>query len=113
MTKCNEDDIVAVTTTVASIDDARTLARALVDARLVACVQLEALAASYYRWDGRVCEDPEVRLTLKTSGARLADLESFFAEHHPYDLPQFVAVPCQASAAYAGWVRAEVAVSGS
>jgi periplasmic divalent cation tolerance protein len=111
MTQCNEDDIVAVTTTVASIDDARALARALVEARLAACVQVDPVAAAYYRWEGRLCDDPEVRLTIKTSAASLIALETFFAEHHPYEVPQFLAVRCTASAAYAAWVRTEVAVS--
>lgn len=108
MPDCKEVDILTVTTTVGSLDDARRLARGLVEARLAACVQLDAIAASVYRWDSRVCEDAETRLTLKTVPARLEALQAFFAEHHPYDVPQFVALPCGASAAYGDWVRAEV-----
>ena len=58
-----------------------------------------------------MCEEAEVRLTIKTAGGRVAALEAFFGERHPYDLPQLVAARCEASAAYAAWVRAEVAVS--
>lgn len=100
-------DILAVTTTVGSMEEALRLARSVVQARLAACVQLEPITVSVYRWEGRLCEEPEVRLTLKTTPARAAALQSFFGEHHPYDVPQFVALPCRASAGYGQWVLGE------
>jgi periplasmic divalent cation tolerance protein len=107
MQDCKDLDILAVTTTVGSMDDARRIARELVERRLAACVQLEAIAASVYRWDGQLREDAEVRLTIKTL-PRLSDaLAACFGELHPYEVPQFLAVVEQASAAYAHWVRAE------
>lgn len=104
----SENAILAVTTTVASLGDARRLAGAVVQARLAACVQLDAIEASIYRWQGQVCDEPEVRLTMKTVPAALDRLQAFLAQHHPYDLPQFTAVETTASAAYARWVRSEV-----
>ena len=109
MPDCSEVDILVVTTTVGSMDDAKRLARQVVEARLAACVQLDAIAASFYRWEAKLCEDAEVRLTIKTLAAQADALGAFFAEHHPYDVPQFVAVPCRASRAYADWVKSEVA----
>ena len=106
MQDCKDSDILVVTTTVASLDDAKRLARELVERRLAACVQLEPIAASFYRWEGKLCEEPEVRLSIKTVPGLRTALESAFAELHPYDLPQFIALTHQASAAYAGWVRA-------
>jgi periplasmic divalent cation tolerance protein len=108
MDDCKERDILAVTTTVASRADAETLARALMERRLAACVQVEEGLASFYRWEGRTCEDPEVRLTLKTLPSRESALQAFFAEAHPYALPQFLAVKMRASPAYFDWVRTEV-----
>lgn len=107
MPECNGVDILAVTTTVGSLEEARCLARGVVQARLAACVQLEPITASVYRWEGRLREEPEVRLTFKTTRAQAAALQAFFVEHHPYDVPQFVALPCQASAAYGKWVLGE------
>ena len=97
-----------VTTTVGSPEQARALARALVPQRLAACVQLDESVQSFYRWEGRLCDEAEVRLTLKTDAARLPALRDFFAEEHPYDVPQFVAWPAEASREYAQWVRAEL-----
>ncbi|HEY8357913.1 MAG TPA: divalent cation tolerance protein CutA, partial [Ramlibacter sp.] len=56
--------------------------------------------------------DPEVRLVAKTTAQAVPRLEAFFAEHHPYQLPQFAATAMQASPAYARWVRDEVAATG-
>jgi periplasmic divalent cation tolerance protein len=107
MTQSGEVAILTVTTTVGSMSDARTLARGIVEARLAACVQLDEIAASIYRWEGRVCEDVEARLTIKTVAGRLDALRAYFAEHHPYDVPQFVASAGSASAEYGEWVAGE------
>lgn len=113
MQDCNDHDILTVTTTVGSMDDARRLARELVQRRLAACVQLDSIAASFYRWDGRLCDEPEVRLSIKTL-PRLRDaLARGLAELHPYDLPQFLAATQRASAGYAAWVRSEVLPEGA
>jgi periplasmic divalent cation tolerance protein len=107
--ECQELDILAVTTTVGSVADGQRLARDLVAQRLAACVQVEEGLTSFYRWEGRECEDPEVRLTIKTLPGKAAALQAFFVERHPYDVPQFLCVAMRASAAYAAWVREQVA----
>lgn len=101
-------EILSLVTTVGSEGDARRLASALLERRLAACVQLDPGVASHYRWEGKTCIDTEVRLTVKSLPARLADLLAFFAAEHPYDVPQLVWQVGQASAAYAAWVRGEV-----
>lgn len=97
-----------VTTTVASAADARRLAQAVVQARLAACVQVEAIT-SHYHWQGTLQEEAEWRLVCKTlpraTGALLALLESL----HPYTLPQLVVQALQATPAYLRWVEGEVA----
>lgn len=101
-------DILSVTTTVGSLADAQALAREILQRRLAACVQVEPGLTSHYRWDGRPCEDAEVRLTIKTVAHCAAALQALFAEQHPYELPQFLALTLQASPAYGAWVRSEV-----
>lgn len=108
MQDCTDRDILTVTTTVGSLDDARRLAREIVERRLAACVQLDPIAASVYRWEGRLCEDPEVRLSIKTLASQRDALEALFAESHPYELPQFLCEKHEGSQAYAAWVKAEV-----
>lgn len=109
MADWTETDILSVATTVGSREDARRLAQGLLEARLVACVQLDPEVESHYRWDGRLCAEPEVRLVLKTTPDRLQDIQAWLAEHHPYDLPQLVWQRLSATPAYAAWVRKETA----
>jgi periplasmic divalent cation tolerance protein len=104
------DQVLTVTTTVGTLEQASGLARRILDSRLAACVQVDSSLTSFYRWEGKLCEDPEVRLVIKTLPECREALLALFAEHHPYDVPQFVATPGQASAAYAHWVRSEVRV---
>ncbi|HEY0824786.1 MAG TPA: divalent-cation tolerance protein CutA [Ramlibacter sp.] len=112
MQDCKDHDILAVTTTVGSRAEANQLGRAILQRRLAACVQIEEGLTSLYRWQGKECEDPEVRLTIKTLPGCEAALQELFREKHPYEVPQFVAVGMRASAGYAQWVRSEVEVPG-
>jgi periplasmic divalent cation tolerance protein len=109
MEDCKEFDILIVTTTVASAQDAEGLAREIMARRLAACVQVEGGLRSFYHWEGRLCDEPEWRLVIKSIPAGADRLRALLAEIHPYDLPQFTAWTAQASADYAAWVRAEVA----
>jgi periplasmic divalent cation tolerance protein len=101
-------EVVSVTTTVGSAQAARLLARRIIDNRLAACVQLDEQLTSLYRWNGELCEEPEVQLVMKTLPACVAALQALFVREHPYELPQFLVVSMQASPAYAAWVRSEV-----
>lgn len=109
MEDCKDLDILAVTTTVGSRADAQALARAILERRLAACVQVEERLTSFYRWEGKACEDPEVRLTIKTLPACEPLLRALFGEQHPYDLPQFLVTRMEASPEYHAWVQGEVA----
>jgi periplasmic divalent cation tolerance protein len=101
--------VLSLVTTVASMEDASRLARLLLEERLAACVQVEPGLVSHYVWQGKRCEEPELRLTIKTLPDLAGRVQELFAAHHPYELPQFLATEMQASAAYAAWVSEAVA----
>jgi periplasmic divalent cation tolerance protein len=103
----DELDILSVTTTVGSLVAAKALAREIVAQRLAACVQIDQGVTSVYRWKGDVCEEPEVRLVIKSLPGCEAALQALFTQHHPYELPQFTAQRMSASRVYAEWARAE------
>lgn len=97
-----------ILTTLPDQDTARQLARQLVEARLAACVNVLAPCTSVYRWQAQVQEDAETPLLIKTSVDRYAAVEAFLLQHHPYELPEIVALPIvQGLAGYLDWVRAE------
>lgn len=89
-------------------DAARVLARALVEGRLAACVHIVGPSLSVYRWQGQVAEETESLLIVKTTAARLETLELWLAEHHPYDVPECVALsPMRVEPAYLAWLLGE------
>lgn len=99
--------LIAVTTTVATREQAQALARALVELRLAACVQISAIE-SVYRWDGAVQDESEFRLVCKTTAACYPALEAAIRERHGYTLPQIVAsVLDPVYPPYAAWVEAQ------
>jgi periplasmic divalent cation tolerance protein len=87
---------------------ARALARALVERRLAACVNLLPGAGSVYRWKGRVEEVRETLLLAKTTASRAAALLAAVAELHPYEVPEGILLPAEGGLApYLAWVAEE------
>jgi periplasmic divalent cation tolerance protein len=102
-------DALIVYTTVADEDTASALADLLIAERVAACVQIVPGVRSVYRWQGRTHHDTEVQLAIKTTSGLFDAVAALLAEHHPYDLPEIVAVPIVAgSRAYLDWMRREM-----
>jgi periplasmic divalent cation tolerance protein len=107
-----QTDAVVVMTTVATPDEAVTLVRTLLDRRLIACGTVQPGARSLYRWGGRVADEQEVVVLLKTRGACLEALEAAFGELHPYKVPELLALPVSAGLRkYLEWIDGETALS--
>src|ERR1043166_4937523 len=102
---------VIILTTLGSGTDASAFARVLVADRLAACVNVLPAMTSLYRWKGAIEEDSEQQLVIKTTSDRVAAIASRFQELHPYELPEFIVLNAEASAAYAEWLAASVAVT--
>ena len=89
---------------------AEKLADALVAKRLAACINILAPCRSVYRWHGAVQHDEEHPVLIKTTRAAYAELEAQIRAHHPYELPEIIAVPIERGLpAYLDWVAAETA----
>lgn len=96
---------VLVLTTVGADFDARGLARELVEARVAACVNVLGGVSSVYRWEGKVAEDGEQLLVIKTTADRVDDLRETLFVRHPYEVPEFVVVAAASvSDAYGRWL---------
>lgn len=90
---------------------AETLAHALVEARLAACVSLMPGAVSVYRWQGVVERAEETLLLIKTTRLRLEALKAAVAAQHPYTCPELIAVETVGGlAGYLHWVAEETRV---
>lgn len=96
-----------VVTTTDSEPAAASLARGIVEARAGACVQVFPIR-SFYRWEGVAQDDPEWRLEIKTTAARLPALLEHITTRHGYDVPEVIVTPIvDGNPAYLDWVDQE------
>ena len=103
-------DILLVLVTAPSAPVAAEIARALVAERLAACGNVVPGLRSIYRWQGRVRDDAEALLLLKTSRARWPALRARVLALHPYEVPEVLALPVEAGNARSlAWVGAQAA----
>ncbi|MBN2686337.1 MAG: divalent-cation tolerance protein CutA [Pontiellaceae bacterium] len=109
-----EVDAFLIYVTAKDAEEARRIAKAVVDERLAACANLLGGVESIYRWQGAVCEDREAALMLKTSGARQQELIERIRELHSYDCPCIVALPISdGNPDFLHWIIAETDCGGS
>lgn len=87
---------------------AAALARALVEARLAACVNIGAPVESLYHWRGEIETACEVPVLIKAPRSRYPAIEAAIRARHPYELPEIIAVPVvEGLPAYLAWVATE------
>ncbi|WP_423195789.1 MULTISPECIES: divalent-cation tolerance protein CutA [unclassified Cupriavidus] len=103
-----EDTVLVAITTLPDEATAARVARALLTARVAACVNRLAPCESEYWWQGQLEQAQEWPLLIKTTQGRYAALEATLRAVHPYDVPELVAWPVAAGLpSYLQWVRAE------
>jgi periplasmic divalent cation tolerance protein len=84
---------------------ARKLAKACLEARAAACVNIVPRLESHYWWQGKLERGNELLLLIKTTTARLAALEKCVLANHPYDTPEFVVLPFrEGNQRYLEWI---------
>jgi periplasmic divalent cation tolerance protein len=106
----NMTDKRIVLTTVGSDEDARRIARVLVQKQLAACVNIVPQITSVYRWQGKIEESHEWLLIVKTTTDAFPRIREAIGELHPYDLPECICVTVEdGSAAYLEWIAESVA----
>lgn len=99
--------ISVVTTTLPTAGDAQRMASGAVQARLAACVQVDAIT-SHYAWEGQLEEVTEWRLVFKTVPDMVQPLVEWLRSQHPYELPQILLHGEQAQRDYGQWVAQNV-----
>lgn len=104
-------DLVQVQTTVACPKIAQAIAEQLLTGRLAACVQISAAVTSHYVWEGKVQQQLEHVLVIKTVRAAWPNLQDLLRKVHPYDEPQIIALPIvEATDSFADWVIDQIQI---
>jgi periplasmic divalent cation tolerance protein len=92
--------------TCGSEEEGLKIAHALVEERLAACVNLMSPIRSIYRWEGKICDEKEWLLIIKTQTARFEDVEKRVKSLHSYFLPEIIALPIiKGSSSYLNWLK--------
>jgi periplasmic divalent cation tolerance protein len=96
---------VVVLTTLPADADGAAFGRSLLEERLAACVNLLPAMESIYRWEGRIEQESERQVVIKTSRERLVALWERVRDLHPYEVPEFLVLPIiEGNEAYLRWV---------
>jgi len=89
----NQGEFVVILVTTSSQEEGLNIARALVDSRLAACVNMIPGLRSIYRWKGKIWDEGELLLLIKTQTALFEKVEGKIKEIHSYEVPEIIAIP--------------------
>jgi periplasmic divalent cation tolerance protein len=110
----NENRPILIYTTFPSLDDAKRVGAALVEARLAACVNMFPGMISIYEWKGAREEGHEVAMIIKTRGSLAEAAMAETKRLHPYEVPALLVLPTEGgSAEYCGWIVAQTGAKAS
>ncbi|KAH8241688.1 hypothetical protein KR038_003565 [Drosophila bunnanda] len=110
--KADSNSVAFVTTP--DRESAKKLARSIIERRLAACVNIVPQIESIYVWEGKVNEDNECLMMIKTRTERVDELSKFVRENHPYSVAEVIALPIQnGNLPYLNWITATVPGLGS
>ena len=102
----NQGELVLILVTASSQQEGLNIARSLVNSRLAACVNIMSDLRSIYRWEGKIWDEGEFLLLIKTRRALFDKIEAKVKKYHSYEVPEIIAVPIiQGSETYLNWLR--------
>jgi periplasmic divalent cation tolerance protein len=105
-----KSEIIIVFVTVPGLREGSRISKAILTSRLAACVNVIPGVQSIYKWKGKIVQEKEAMLVLKTTRLRYRKLEQKIKELHPYEVPEVIAIPLICgSSQYVEWVTREVA----
>jgi periplasmic divalent cation tolerance protein len=101
-----QPESIVVLVTCGSEEEAVKVAHSLVEERLAACVNLISPVRSIYRWEGKIWDEKEWILIIKTQKERYEELENKVKSLHSYSVPEIIGLPIvEGSSSYLGWLK--------
>ncbi len=101
-----KSESMVVLVTCGSEEEALKIANLLVEKRLAACVNLVSPVRSIYRWEGKIWDEKEWLLIIKTQKKRFPELKKKVKSHHSYSVPEIIALPIvEGASSYLNWLE--------
>ncbi len=89
-------------------ESAKKLAKAIVEKKLGACVQLIQMD-SIYMWEGKTCDEPEILILIKTEESKYSELELYIKSIHTYKNPEIICIDIEnGSSDYLSWITSSL-----
>lgn len=99
--------MILIFTTFNKKSEAIKIGKLLLKERLIACYNLFPIESGYW-WKGKIVDDKEFLMILKTKDANFSKIESFVKKHHSYKVPEIIAIKTSTvSKSYLNWLNAE------
>ena len=99
-------DSIVIFVTCGSEEEGLKIANALVEGRLAACVNLISPIRSIYRWEGKIWDEEEWLLIIKTQKERFGEVEKKVKSLHSYSVPEIISLPIgDGSSSYLNWIE--------
>lgn len=106
----NHRETLLILNTCPDRESAEQIAGMLVSEKLAACVNLIDNISSIYRWQGGIEQDSETLLLIKSRKEHYASIEAAIQQHHPYEVPEVIALPIEGGAPnYLDWIAQSTA----
>jgi periplasmic divalent cation tolerance protein len=109
-----DGSLIVVYITTRDETEARKLASLLLESRKAACVNVVPCISSLYRWHGKIEDETESLMIVKTTHSLLHDIIALVKENHSYEVPEVIALPVtDGSPEYVDWIRDELEAPGA
>ena len=93
-----------ILSTFPTLEGAESLAKVLLEKKIVACVQIQGPVQSMYSWNNVLICEQEWKASLKTNGNNVEQVSKVLHEMHPYEIPQWIEINGTGSSKYEKWV---------
>ncbi|WP_353571566.1 divalent-cation tolerance protein CutA [Candidatus Albibeggiatoa sp. nov. BB20] len=85
---------------------AQDIAKALLEKHLAACINIVPQIQSMYEWKGKIINDTEVLLIIKTQAKHYKSIENLLVQLHPYEVPELIALSIDTGLpSYINWIQ--------
>ena len=100
-------DLILIYVTCPSTEVAKAIASKLLERRMIACANLFENVNSIYRWQGKVVDDNETVLLLKTSSENFETVKTEIEKQHPYEIPCILGISVRSNESFGKWLTQE------